>query len=67
MNSDFRPVVPDGYGVCYRINNDALQVVVTNFQSAGTTDADKLQKCIHDSLREVKQLVERNRSKKSKL
>ncbi|XP_064614133.1 peroxisomal carnitine O-octanoyltransferase-like [Liolophura sinensis] len=54
------PMCENGYGTFYRIQDDSITMLVTAWKTDDSTSAVKFTKAIHQSLRDIRELVEKH-------
>ena len=55
----YGPVVPDGYGACYNPHPDYILVVISSFNTCGSTQSDFYASTLEGSFMQMKELCEK--------
>lgn len=54
----FRPVAPDGFGVCYTISKNSISAVVTTYPGSAPATSNAFAMAIQDAVQQVFNLLQ---------
>ena len=60
----YGPLQPDGYGTCYSIENDFIKIACSALKSCSETSVENMTQALEDSLNDIHNLCEKQRSSK---